>query len=73
MQKPYERDFIYVENNYPKYQRRPPAPNSEELTKNPDAYSREVDYRDKKGKVFHITSANIVPYNPFLSSKYRAQ
>ena len=72
-QKPYEYDNIYSENAYPRYRRRPPAPNAAEAQRNPELYSNVFEYKDRHGTLIKKDSAHVVAYNPFLSAKYRSQ
>lgn len=60
---------IYSEGHYPLYRRRPPAPSEEERRADPERYGNSLVYADGR----QIDNSWVVPYNPLLSLKYRAQ
>nr|CAD2192828.1 unnamed protein product [Meloidogyne enterolobii] len=71
--KKYADDNKYSDNAYPDYKRRAPAPNEQERKKDPLIYGNAHSYTDRYGQQHFITNTNVVPYSPFLSSKYKAQ
>ncbi|KAL3073431.1 hypothetical protein niasHT_038569 [Heterodera trifolii] len=70
--KPFSYENVYNENAYPRYRRRPPAPDDRAAAQTPEQYGRNFQYKDKSGKIIRVDNRYVVPYNAFLTSKYKA-
>ena len=68
----YEYTNSYSDNAYARYRRRPPPKIEAERLLDPDSFGRSV-LKKRGDKMFNITNAHVVPYNPFLSMKYATQ
>ncbi|KAL3072091.1 hypothetical protein niasHT_036318 [Heterodera trifolii] len=60
------------ENAYPRYRRRPSAPTEKAAAENPDNYGQAFQYKDKSGKLIRVDNRQVVPFNAFLSAKYKS-
>uniref|UniRef100_A0A183BU25 RING-type domain-containing protein n=1 Tax=Globodera pallida TaxID=36090 RepID=A0A183BU25_GLOPA len=70
--KPFSYANVYSENHYPRYRRRPPAPSDKEAQQHPEKWGRYIQYADKRGKLITKDNRHVVPYNGFLSAKYKS-
>ncbi|KAL3096906.1 hypothetical protein niasHT_028962 [Heterodera trifolii] len=70
--KPFSYDNVYNEHAYPRYRRRPPAPDDRAAARHPEKYGRHFEYMDKSGKMIRVDNRHVVPFNAFLTSKYKA-
>jgi hypothetical protein len=71
--KPFSQVNHVSDEAYPKYRRRPPAPNSEEAKANPDIYGETYTFAPKNGVARTIDNRHIVAHNPYLVKKYKSQ
>ncbi|KAL3068642.1 hypothetical protein niasHS_016746 [Heterodera schachtii] len=69
--KPFSYDYVYSENAYPRYLRRPPAPNESALKKHPQRYGNTFKTNGPKGQS-NIDNSYVIPYNKFLSAKFKS-
>ncbi|KAL3084144.1 hypothetical protein niasHS_008613 [Heterodera schachtii] len=70
--RPFSYDNVYSENAYPRYRRRPTAPTEKAAAENPDNYGQAFQYKDKSGKMIRVDNRQVVPFNTFLSAKYKS-
>ncbi|KAL3075367.1 hypothetical protein niasHT_033597 [Heterodera trifolii] len=70
--KPFSYDNVYNEHAYPRYRRRPPATDDRAAARHPEKYGRHFEYKDKSGKTIWVDNRYVVPFNAFLTSKYKA-
>ncbi|KAL3088960.1 hypothetical protein niasHS_009634 [Heterodera schachtii] len=69
--KPFSYDYVYSENAYPRYLRRPPAPNESAHQKHPQRYGNTLKINGPKGQSI-IDNSYVIPYNKFLSAKFKS-
>jgi hypothetical protein len=71
--KPFSSVDIVSDESYPKYRRRPPAPNDAEKAAHPELYGENFTFAPVRGVAKTIDNRHIVAHNPYLVQKYRSQ
>uniref|UniRef100_A0A914H4I5 ATP-dependent DNA helicase n=1 Tax=Globodera rostochiensis TaxID=31243 RepID=A0A914H4I5_GLORO len=70
--KPFSYAFVFSENAFPRYLRRPPAPTEQARLKNPERYGNTFEQKTAKGKISIKNNSFVIPFNPFLSAKFKS-
>jgi hypothetical protein len=71
--KPFSNNDYVSAESYPKYRRRPPAPNAQEKASNPHLYGETYEFPNRNGIGRIIDNRHIVAHNPYLLKKYKSQ